>query len=711
MAQILWMSSKTPNALNYLQKKQQEEQEKKQKKENLFDFSSIQTSNSWLSNINSPENPSINFWPSVSQKGVTNFQDFKSNIPINNPITKTQSNDNWFNIIPKAWADYDYLSELEYDIKNWATVEEILKAYPEVNNNSKMINELIYDINNWATLDEVKEAYPELKYSLESKWWLLPMAGPTLSVNPRAHPIETDIKAVINTPKGIYNTWAWFINLWAWVLENAWNVFSRTVWNTLWIVSDEELDNYYSKEALKKKQIIDSVKGWVKQFNDNLQQAYDEGWTIWWINYWLEALNKTIAENPFETLTSIKPIPVGTWLVKSPKILKDNTVKLWKNANQLKNEALSWLNKEQINWLQSNPYQSQEFDNLIKRIDSTEWLPDIKDYKVERVWAVTKELTNEIDNLRKTKWETSQVYSDIRNLNIEINPNNLIKQFEDTFKLDWLEFKNWEVVRKRWIEARDLSQGDISRINQQYQDLIASTEKWYLTPSEILTYRKTLSDLANYDDTIWTTWQNIFRDLRKKVDVTAKEQVPGLKDLDAQFVDKLNAFEDAIKDLVYKQWDAKGEWRSNIVNIIWTLDRSNRAKLLERLEEVLPGIWSRIEAIDNLATIYKALQNKWVLDKYSWTWAWVIWATTLWNIFPWFWHVLWFVLWYWTGKWLEKWLTSLRQKSIKNIISKMSPKWQERLKSINEKISNKKLISEQDKIFIDELKQKIQNSK
>ena len=48
--------------------------------------------------------------------------------------------------------------------------------------------------------------------------------------------------------------------------------------------------------------------------------------------------------------------------------------------------------------------------------------------------------------------------------------------------------------------------------------------------------------------------------------------------------------ENGLKDLVYKGGDVKGDWRSNIVSIVSNLDKPNRALLLERLEEVMPGI-------------------------------------------------------------------------------------------------------------------------
>jgi len=41
----------------------------------------------------------------------------------------------------------EFLKELEYDIQNGATVDEVLSAYPELKNNSKLASELHFDIS------------------------------------------------------------------------------------------------------------------------------------------------------------------------------------------------------------------------------------------------------------------------------------------------------------------------------------------------------------------------------------------------------------------------------------------------------------------------------------------------------------------------------------------------------------------------------------
>jgi len=56
----------------------------------------------------------------------------------------------------------NFLSELDYDIKKGATIQEIAASYPELKNNTKLIQELHFDIKNGATAEEITWAYPEL---------------------------------------------------------------------------------------------------------------------------------------------------------------------------------------------------------------------------------------------------------------------------------------------------------------------------------------------------------------------------------------------------------------------------------------------------------------------------------------------------------------------------------------------------------------------
>jgi len=76
--------------------------------------------------------------------------------------------------------------------------------------------------------------------------------------------------------------------------------------------------------------------------------------------------------------------------------------------------------------------------------------------------------------------------------------------------------------------------------------------------------------------------------LRTDIDVIAKRDVPLLREVDENFVDKLQAFKDATVGLVYKQGDVKDEFRSNFESIISNLNKPNRKELKDRLEEFIP---------------------------------------------------------------------------------------------------------------------------
>lgn len=444
-----------------------------------------------------------------------------------------------------------------------------------------------------------------------------------------------------------------------------------------------------------------------------------------WEAVWLWTGTRTLKATWRATTEALDAIPwqVMQWAEKAWQVLwkwadivtdttkwvVDATKKTWDNIRATKEQVISGLTKEQIKWYQSNPYQAEEFNKLTERLESPEWISDVKDYKVERVWAVTKELTDEIDKIRATKWETWKAYEIVKQLPVEVKTDDIFKWFESTLKNNWMDFKDWVIVRIPWSKAKDLNQADINKFNQLYQDILADSSKWYLTPEEILTFRKTVSDLAKYDATTTSTWQWILKSIRKIIDNQAKAQIPWLKELDAQFVDKLDELENAIMDLVYKQWDVKWEWRSNIVNIVWTLDRANRAKLLTRLDEVMPWIWEKIQAIDNIWSIFKSLQDQWIFEKFTWFgWA-VAWATSLWAVLPVIWHVVWAILWLAGWKLLETWITSAKKVALNKILSKISKEWVERMKEIDTKIKNNQKLREWDEEFLNNLKQKFQD--
>ena len=618
-----------------------------------------------------------------------NLFDF-NNVPKNNPTIQTQPNDNINNNPNIIQGFLDKSKTMPQFAKNRDTVIKMLKNQEDEAFIKDFIQNKIkftwkQNINDLPYTQEVKQRIKNIGKDLGNRYWEV------LASRTRQHSNNPFISAAQSVWTKLKTEW-----------NKLWALYD-VVWEWIWLITPDFIKNWLSDAW---KTIWDNTPDTIKNI------------AVSAIKEWWQAYHNFKQQNPFLAdaiewsldIASIAPIGKGAGIVG--KTIKTT----WETINKTKwvlkasaKQIESGLTKEQIKWFQSNPYQAAEFKNLSKRLNSPEWISDIKDYKVERVWAITKELTNKIDNLRANKWESSKAYADIRKLPTQVNTNKLLTDFKSTLESHWMKFnENGDLIRVAWSKAKDLNQADLSKFNQLYNDIKADAKKWYLTADEILTFRKTASDLSKYDANATTTWQNIMRSIRKNIDTTAKDQLPWLKGLDKHFVDKLDSFENAVKDLVYKSWNVKGEWRSNIVNIIWTLDRANRAKLLSRLDEVMPWIWEKIQAIDNIPTILKSLNSKWIFEKYTWVWWAVAWASTL-SAIPIAWPAIWAILWFAWWKALEKWITAIRKNALEKILSKVSKEWQKRLVDINTKMLKNRLLQKSDKEFLDNLKAKFKN--
>lgn len=701
MAQYFWQTqmSKAPNALDYLKKKEQEK-----KKFNLFDFSDV-----------TPK-PQLNFWPWMSWPWITNFQDFKANIPQQAPQTQPTQKSG-FSLIPKA--NFDIQQQAMSDIQAGMPIEEFETYYPELYWMKQVFTEYANDIKAGMPQEEASKYYPELFWQTQptqEKWYFW-YALEDVKSTPEAFKwlAERTKERFWKSSEIMQDEWiiSWSIAWWLAWLWTAWDTAFTSWLQLLKIISPESVDEavawWIEKIAPTLQKLWDKIETF-KQSSPEAKRLVDKTSLLleWYtpIKWWQIA-----GQVARKTAPVLKQWAEKTWevLTKWGKQVIDTTSKAKQSLKATKEQVTSWLTKEQIKGFQSNPYQADEFKKLTERLESPEWISDIKDYKVERVWAITQELTDEIDKIRATKWETSKVYKDIRQLPVKVKTDELLKNFETTLKSNWMDLQDWVIVRVPGSKAKDLNQADLTKFNQLYNDIIADSSKWYLTPDEVLTFRKTVSDLAKYDSATTTTWQWILGWIRKDIDNTAKAQIPWLKELDSQFVDKLDELENAIRDLVYKWWDVKWEWRSNIVNIVWTLDRANRAKLLARLDEVMPWVWEKIQAIDNLTTIMKSLESKWIFEKYTWFWWAVAWATALWTALPVIWHIAWAIVWLTWWKLLEAGLTGIRKVALNKVLSKISKEWLERLKEINSKIEKKQLLKESDKNFIENLKKQFKN--
>jgi len=436
---------------------------------------------------------------------------------------------------------------------------------------------------------------------------------------------------------------------------------------------------------------------WVKEYKKYLKA--EKSWNVFW-----EIRKQAIKYDPYVAV----PKATVKWLVWWYKIWKV----IWEKSKEwfsktkewvwnYYDDVVSWLSKTEKTWLQANPYQSEEFNNMITKSESSQWIDDIKNYKSERFWEITDELTQKIEKIKKEKWEDWKMYNEIKKLDTKIKTENIINLFLKTFKKYWIwiDEKTWKLINIPWSKWWTLNSWDITKIQQLFGNIIADDKLnwWWLSVKQWLKNRSDASSFSNYEkQTSSNEWLNIMRELRSNIDKVLKNEIPWLKELDLLFSDKIEELWNALQDIIYKQWDVKWDFRSNIVSIISNLDKPNRALLLSRLEEVIPWIWKRIEAVNNLWKLYNKVNDIWKINKFSKT-AWAItWSTAL-NWIPIIWPIIWWIVWYIWGWILERVISKKTANSIKNIVWKISKEWIIELEKIEKKIKNKEKLSIKEK--------------
>lgn len=202
-----------------------------------------------------------------------------------------------------------FLSELDYDIKNGATADEISQAYPELKNNTKLINELHYDISKWATLDQVKQAYPEL---WQEEQWFIAWAFEKWT-EAFKWGIERIWEAWVGIAEWKYDIAEWLARWGAWALQSVFAPVTWVLWESIesWIEAlPQDFKNFV---ATKTKPTIENVVSWYTEQSPEQRRQLDNVWV------WLEVLL---------SFAWVK------WFQKAAPVIKDTTKKTWQQIIQ-----------------------------------------------------------------------------------------------------------------------------------------------------------------------------------------------------------------------------------------------------------------------------------------------------------------------------------------------------------------------------------------
>lgn len=199
------------------------------------------------------------------------------------------------------------------------------------------------------------------------------------------------------------------------------------------------------------------------------------------------------------------------------------------------------------------------------------------------------ELKTALNARLKDLGETGKGYEAVRKSNQTVAvPKGFIA---DSLAEHGLKIKNGRVVADTNSVTRNTS--DLNAINKFYKDW---SGKKTLTPNEFLNMRGDLADMAKFDKLTGMgktrAAETIAKSLRAKANSSMRDtQLQELKALDDSFAPEVDFLRQAKKDYFNPDGTLKDGAGNKIANA------GNKAELLKRLENIIPGITKRLQLL------------------------------------------------------------------------------------------------------------------
>lgn len=360
-------------------------------------------------------------------------------------------------------------------------------------------------------------------------------------------------------------------------------------------------------------------------------------------------------------------------------------------------DKLIGLDKRTKQALENNPFVWKYFEKTKQYIEENGLSPESKkEINTEHIRGLSSEILDMIENKKDTLRDTGELYEKIKNANVEFD-NQGVKEKLNTYLEDHgIKIKDWKldfsdsVIVKEW---------DMRAIEKVYD--WATRESYEAKVG--LNQRKKMDKVA-YPDGAPSAGTEIIKGMRSIFDENMKEKVPGLKEADKLYSEKIKELEQIEDGLIYKQGDRKGQLRDNFEQIVNTLDWPNRARMLQRLDELRPGLWDEIRAVHmmgKLTDMYFKTPTKlsdYFTNAIGLVWGWLLGSR----------YGIGGMIAGAIGGWLVKQgATKLSQRAIRKAIDNVAPSSLARLKEIEAKIQAGKGMSPEERILIDQIGEKI----
>ena len=360
-------------------------------------------------------------------------------------------------------------------------------------------------------------------------------------------------------------------------------------------------------------------------------------------------------------------------------------------------DKLIGLDKRTKQALENNPFVWKYFERTKQYIQENGLSPESKkEINTEHIKGLSSEILDLINSKKDTLRDTGELYEKIKNANVEFD-NQGVKEKLNTYLEDHgIKIKDWKldfsdsVIVKEW---------DMRAIEKVYD--WATRESYEAKVG--LNQRKKMDKVA-YPDGAPSAGTEIIKGMRSIFDENMKEKVPGLKEADNLYSEKIKELEQIEDGLIYKQGDRKGQLRDNFEQIVNTLDWPNRARMLQRLDELRPGLWDEIRAVHmmgKLTDMYFKTPTK--LSGYLTNAVGIVWGGAIGSRYGIGGMIVGAI-----GGWLAKQgATKLSQNAIRKAIDNVAPSSLARLKEIEAKIQAGKGMSPEERILIDQIGEKI----
>jgi hypothetical protein len=229
--------------------------------------------------------------------------------------------------------------------------------------------------------------------------------------------------------------------------------------------------------------------------------------------------------------------------------------------------------------------------------------------------AVGSEIKSALAERSKAMRESGYGYKPIRESGVEVkvDPNFIERSIEE---LSGMIIKKGKLETSGAAKLRDAS--DVRALQHLYDLWKPEFKNGKLTADKFLNFREDLSGLSKFERQIGKSepLENVAKQIRRKLNDTYRGDIPGLGDvksktgeviqrgLDTEFAERRAELRRLSRDLV----DRRGELKPNAFDIIAnaTGKTFRKGELLNRLEEIKPGITSKIKNLKAIEDIQHA---------------------------------------------------------------------------------------------------------